>query len=339
MKTRNPVIFILSIFLIQMTYSFGQSYVAYPDSNFVWNDYYTIYEAPCIPIGQREFYLNGDTTINSVDYHKLYVNEQTWTLWCPGQNLGQYLHVLISCIRQDTSQKKVFAFDLVNGNDSLLYDFDLSLGSIYPKTLFTDDSVLYVTRIDTILLGDGLNHRLFFFSRFNPCPGGDSISNDITLIEGVGFTTGFGYQTPGASQPLSIYGTGILAAEAPRLQCFGTFTNLHGRVICNGNCGRDTTFYNAIDPQCDFNMGILDQIYNAKLDIHPNPCVNEIFLTTPAIMHNGEYYLINNLGQIVSFGEIHSSVMKIYVESLPSGIFHILVKNEDQWRSIKFIKN
>ncbi len=315
----------------------AQAYIPFPDSNYAWNDMYTIYDAPCIPFGQRQFYISGDTLINSFTYHKLYVNESTGNLWCTG-NVNQYLHVLTSCIRQDIPQKKVYAFDFVNSVDTLLYDFNLTLGTVYPKTLFTDDSVLYVTRIDTTLLGDGMNHQIFFFSRFQPCAGGDSISNDLALIEGVGFTTGFGFQTTGAAQPLSVYGPGILAQEAPQLECFGTYTTLHGRVNANGNCQRDTTFYNPADSPCLINMVTENLSNEIHIIIQPNPSDKEILITTPDKMIGYSFCIVSNLGQTVYKNSFSSVITSIDLTDYPTGVYYLIASKGEFISSFKFIK-
>lgn len=160
--------------LTQLSFSYAQTYVPFPDSNAIWN------ETPesgstsyCEPLG-----LIGDTIINSVQYHKIYVLEDT-ILNIP--NSTYY-----GALRED-SLKRIyyFGYTLWDTSEVLLYDFSVNIG----------DSIQYgvsykvVSDIDSVLVGNQYRKRFHF-----------QWVADSLWIEGIGSTKGLLF--PHTGEPL-----------------------------------------------------------------------------------------------------------------------------------------
>ena len=160
--------------------------VNYLDNNPVWR-----IEAaegssyPCIWYQDFNYFINGDTVINSFHYKKVFKQGNYWyALVGPGSGCngsGSIPSFLTYFIRQDG--KKLFIYDpSVFGNgDTLLYDFDLQVGDTLPLSFNNYDSTIVVTSIDSVLVGS--EYRKKFYLTWNALP--------TFIIEGVGHRYGF----------------------------------------------------------------------------------------------------------------------------------------------------
>jgi hypothetical protein len=159
----------------------------------MWRSNSQGYECCC---GASQLSITGDTAISGVFFHKLM---QTWVTynnylgmggWCTstvsGGGTGYY-----GALRNDSVNKKVyFAFDGLS-NDTLLYDFNLSVGDTLPVSYINDtihgspNIFNWVSAIDSISIG-GIYHKQFWISA-------DTAmwqTNYVSIIEGVGSTFG-----------------------------------------------------------------------------------------------------------------------------------------------------
>jgi hypothetical protein len=179
MKKLLPILFILPCFSAKSQTSV---YHPFPDSNAIWNVSaqgccWTDCPPPPTPnpvIDDYSFsyYINGDTVINSVLYHKVY---QSGTVHhhC---NFGNYIdywnsfHDYYAAIRQDTALRKVYVY--YNNPEQVLYDFNLSVGD-------SIEGCTAVTSIDSILIGSNYRKRFNIDGAF-----------PYSIIEGIGSTSG-----------------------------------------------------------------------------------------------------------------------------------------------------
>ncbi len=177
----------------------AQSYTPIPDSNAVWMQGTGLYNAyPNHPVATCDGPLSfgTDTVINSRIYHRLY--GQQVCNWLntylspppPGtivSGTDYYPFSLRYIFRQDTAQRKVYLYDPYTHRDTLLYDFNLVVGQVYPPTFVAQSSLnLTVTSQYTIALG-GNPHRVWML-------GNGTRPDVVYLIEGVGTSQGFGTQ-------------------------------------------------------------------------------------------------------------------------------------------------
>lgn len=183
--------YILLIFTILASTVLAQTtiYHPFPDSNGVWNE-----EGARIVGGlttkahwQQRFFINGDTTINAT-YHKIYckrIEELTSIVsFCSNEIPGIPVLSYFGAIRQDTIDRKVYFLSPGSTNDTLLYDFNLSIGDTLPPS-WRNQIAMIVTHIDSIF--DGTGYRKYFSLS-------DAVHYDsLAIIEGIGSTRGLFY--------------------------------------------------------------------------------------------------------------------------------------------------
>ncbi len=164
---------ILLFFIVEFGLIQGQSYVSFPDSNAFWSGI-TIYQGTCDPPDycKYTYFLQGDTTIDLLTYHKLYSNDSSSISYLGG-------------LRED--DKRIYFYDKNCTHNILLYDFNLTVGdSILLTTLLCYNQLpLYmkVSYIDSVLLEDMTYRKRINFSGYS----------DRSWIEGIGSKAGLLY--------------------------------------------------------------------------------------------------------------------------------------------------
>ena len=279
----------LAIVFLLLTSAFAKAqtsiYYPFPDSNAVWN--VRISGSECSQCYKRSYYLSGDTVINGSNYHKIsYFEEIGISLppWysCaypngPG-NLSQYL----GAIRQDTSQRKVFLVIAGDSTDTLLYNFNLSIGDTLPYGYKNSSGQsVYIMSIDSILIGT--NYR----KRFNL---GNTVSSGI--IEGIGSASGL-------VEDLFIFECGGY------LECFRQ---------------NDTTLYPFLFTQCEI-ADALKNISSENNSISPNPFHSTALLEIISDFNNPELKIFNAFGEQVKRQKIISRLTIINRDKLVDGIY------------------
>ncbi len=164
------------LFILLIVNVHGQSYIHFPTTHGVWHETYIDTPPPNYfftwynSIG--ETYYDGDTTINNLNYHKLYRNIRD--IFC--SQVFIYQHGLIGAIREDTSLHRIYQWDPIENSEQLLYDFNLEAGDTvyYPINAIVD-------KIDTIITNDGISRRRW--NCYGPFGRG-------AIIEGIGSTNG-----------------------------------------------------------------------------------------------------------------------------------------------------
>jgi len=185
LKSENmkKLLFLLFIFWASASNAQTSIYHPFPDSNAQWNIYYWEYGWPGV---FEEFYsieISGDTTINSLQYHKLF------TPYIQSSGISKSNQISSGyngAIRQDTVNRKVYIIPRFELVEQLLYDFTLQVGDtvkgfIEPYGNQKD----VVISIDSVLIGD--NYR----KKWNI-----NLSYQISVIEGVGSTYGLIEKSP-----------------------------------------------------------------------------------------------------------------------------------------------
>ena len=215
--------------------------------------------------------------------------------------------------RQDVPAKKVYTFR--NNQDTLLYDFNLSVGQVYPAT--ANNSLypqLKVMHQDSVLLPDGFYHKKWQL-------GTNSLdSGYISIIEGIGATSGFS---------LDFY---PLFEQASALLCMRTFSDF---LYENWN------FTGIIPPKyseyCDANLGFENIGKNKhSFEVYPNPVTEELNLfSSYQTSENVTIKLYTIDGLEIRKDQKIALPAKIDVSFLQKGIYLIVVNN-DQF--IKFVK-
>jgi hypothetical protein len=182
------IVFSISILAIVLKAS-GQSYNAFPDSNACWTvlDWYvSMSSCPSTPIGNPiivnihfSYFIQGDSVINNISYHKIYQSAGTLLEYCSAGNSLIDWHGInsdyIGGLRQDTILKRVY-FVYSSGPEFLLYDFRLNVSDTLFNSPVCDGCI--VSSIDSTPIGNSYRKTLHFNE------------TNFIMIEGIGSTGG-----------------------------------------------------------------------------------------------------------------------------------------------------
>ena len=104
----------------------------------------------------NKLFMAGDTLIGGYHYQILQQSGflQTVDLHFGNSYLSSYFDNYKGAIRQDTLLKRVYIVPSDSLTEMLLYDFNLSVGDTLPISYNNTFSSNYVSRIDSILVGE-----------------------------------------------------------------------------------------------------------------------------------------------------------------------------------------
>jgi hypothetical protein len=160
----------LIVVILLPTFIKAQQYIPFPDSNAVWND---IHEAQTS--NYTRYGLIGDTTINLMQYHKLFKLSDTILNSSKASYFG--------AIREQS--EKIYLIRSDTSFENLLYDFTKNVGDtlhhLYTETIGNPafDNYAVITSIDSTLI-NGSYRKVFHFNN----------NGNFYWIEGIG--SGFG---------------------------------------------------------------------------------------------------------------------------------------------------
>lgn len=307
MKITFTILF-LGIFKL----GFGQNYIPIPDSDAVWiqasyligangHEHSTITNP--LSFGQ-------DTIVSSQTYHKLQGHQIIE--WVDGWGNTQAYATGISTVngyeflfRQDISAKKVYTY--FDNQDTLLYDFDLTVGQIYPQTVMNlNYPNLLVMGVDSVQLLDGLYHKKWLL-------GTDSMdSGYVELIEGVGSTMGFS---------LPIW---PLFEQTGATLCFKS-----GSTQIYENWDNQGLIQAQYSEQCEANLAVNQKENNAlNFRVYPNPN-NGSFRVSNDANKLVELQITDLMGREVFSTSDFSNGEELTID-VHSGTYIVLLKDENQ---------
>lgn len=220
---------------------FAQDYHPIPEENVYWVVEHYDTSLPCGYSELYYYYLNGDTVFQGKTYKKLY--KKILELSC---NVVTYPLDFIGGIRQDTITRKIYcSLNYLGNQDTLLYDFALSLGDTLNMPLLDmSGTPQIVDRIDSVQLLDSSYRRTFHFA-----PG---VSGSDSLIEGVG--SRFGLLEP--------FDYGI--SDFKILRCFKANSIL---LLGSGT-------------QCTIINDVNNSLSNFNIQLYPNPTSDDVFINS-----------------------------------------------------------
>jgi hypothetical protein len=295
---KNLIIFII---FVNVTPAVGQTYHPLLRNNIFWDVFYYQGVQICGLNSAARYFIDGDTSINSINYKILKGHPIVSLLtqpnpFCPpfavddNQTfLSQYF------MREDTIQQKVYVFAHQNNQENLLYDFSLSIGDTINSNYPGQGLPFIIDSIGNYLMSDGTFRKIFY--------GMPSWSTEY-YIEGVGSSTGL-------FEPL-IWGTG----GGSRLSC----------VQENGNYlySDSIAVYG-----CLGYVGIEESTNSKQIYISPNPVYGllNINLTNGV---KGIFKLIESSGREVCKIEIYENKTQVDISSLKSGMYFYRFESSDQ---------
>ncbi len=157
-------------------------FISTADSSDAWIDIYSCTDFSCFESYTNSYKIDGDTTIGSFQYSKVYIKIKdeegsAGGQWCTES--VNYYERYFGALREN--EKQVFLLrGLQSVSEYLAYDFNLSIGDTLPQPdgpfLPSDPAGRIINEIDSVLVFD--NYRKRF------------ISNNNYVIEGIGASTG-----------------------------------------------------------------------------------------------------------------------------------------------------
>jgi hypothetical protein len=253
---------------------------------------------PCIIETDYTYFINGDTIVNSHIYKKLFIHgfvTHNWFSPSPVPSCCQGAYFFYDSINhvallRDTL-KKIYIIDSLGNPETLLYDFDLTIGDTIPLTYNNYDSTITVIAIDSISVF-GLYRKRFELS---------NNANSQSLIEGIGHLRGF-------IEPLNII-----------LECGFD-------LICYSIS--DSAYF-PFTTNCNNNNQILDiDLLKFQVKLFPNPVDNNINISSESNhLFFSSYNIINAYGQSVLFkNALSTAEINIDVSKFIRGTYFLQLK-------------
>lgn len=276
-----------------MTFSFGQSYTPFPDSNAVWVNHSYFFEIgypgwldPQYLYWIDNYCVNGqDTLIGTEIYTQVHI--------CGGDYFG--------ALRDNGGQ--VFYVPKDSILEFTLYDFTLEVGDsiAYPIGSWQPTyDTLVVHAVDSILISGSYRTRIEF----------QGMSD--YWIEGIGCTAGLFIEP---------YINNNVSGGFSEMFCFSYQDSIYVQHGYAGNYGTGSCplQYAAVQKN--------DQDY--AITAYPNPTSGTIFLETDLFASFESMLVTNSLGQKINPEIILSdSQLEIDLSKFPSGIYFVTLTNE-----------
>lgn len=251
--------------------------------------------APCWTQGKYVVEIVGDTMIGAYSYKKMVhhgsitelpINPQPGVFCNPPTTFSAHY----GFVRQEN--KKLYSYDGMNLQDTLLYDFDLQVGDTLPQTIINSDTAITVTAITNFQVGN--ETRSVF-----------ELSTNLGIaekwMEGIGHNKGL----LGHMQPFEFF---------------------ESDLICYSR--NDTTYYdNGIDG-CDLNVGTMELQANIDLKAYPNPSTDFVTIYSDRLseIQSIKAIDVNGKQQELTFALLAKNEAQLNVKNLTTGNFFLRIK-------------
>lgn len=243
--------------------------------------------------GTNDYYqhIDGDTTIAFNTYKKVYTSS---TL-----NGTQYL---MGMLREELDSGKVY---MLNGTESLLYDFSLGEGESTTIHGAGAEMVITITDVDSVMVGNELRKRLSFQDAWGPS----------YWIDGVGSSYG----------PFDA-ALGPIADYSPQLLCFYENNSI--------------VWSNPVSSQsCDAQLST-KSFEDLKIEVNPNPFDEGFVIRTNYTGGENFKMSIYDLAgrQVHQQQLMGNSQQMVSLPDLPAGLYLLTLSRNDNVVSIKLEK-
>ena len=276
-------VFILSV-ISCFSISFAQNnYSHFPDSNAVWS------------IWDRKITVNGDTTINGLQYKKYYNADS---------NFSNPFY--LAALREDVTTQKVFAFHPTDSVERILYDFSATAGdTVESQSIFANMNsanqplTFKVLEVDSISILGNYHKRLKVKSLCESQPIEDYWVAGIGSVSAGLFDAGM-YGFCGA----------ICFSAPPVLLCYER----------DGNLLFDNPTY---DNCIEYPLGTTELEQEIGVSIYPNPTSVIVTITSKEPIDNYSIYTINN--QLILSKKNNTNFVEVSFANLPSGVYYVKI--------------
>lgn len=302
-RSQMNVYLISFLFGLSSFFSFSQS-LDYLNNDPQWRiDQQIDYYYPCVPTHSYVHYLDGDSIIGNYTYKKVYRHGKTTKVYYGMPPIGdpsfdcfgsEYFFELSGLIRQDNNK-----FYQYLGVDTLMYDFDLSIGQAAPETSITNSGGWTVTSIDSVLI-NGNYHQQYYLNN----GGFDS----TFIIEGVGSMAGL-------------------------FESYHGFFESDANLLCYAQ--DEIPYYSRLGSSCDFDVNVTE-ITPIQFVLYPNPSNEEL---TVQFENTGIFEIVikdlkgSRLTEITTMNKFH----KLNVSHLESGLYVLEINTDHSHKSELFV--
>jgi hypothetical protein len=247
----------------------------------------------------RDF-IDGDTIINSIEYHKIYFSGYSYYGFFPLGDLYYFDHLLHGFLREEDNKWYTF----YENNDALLFDFTMNVNdTVFSCYTSTMGEAIIVDSVDSILVDGTYRRRLHLYADFGTV--------DDYIIEGIGATSGL----------------------FENIYMFEWYSNL----ICFAKDG--VSVWGESTEECDLAVNINENQGNTDpCKVFPNPAKDFTLLTIPSGLKNVTFKLIDLVGGIVYQKSLESpSTNKILLNAYHSGVYLAVIESNSLKQSVKLI--
>jgi len=278
-------------------------YHPFPDSAAFWNIHALgccTSNCPGLPVANPvvhdfvyTYFLSGDTLVNGTNYNKLYRSGSIHTYCVLGGPIDSWNFInneYVGGFRQDVALKKVY-FDFGSaGSESLLYDFNLTVGdTMFGSGQWVNDCAV-ISSVDSILINGSYRKQLIL-----------STMPPYSVIEGIGSTSGL-------FEPLCPF-------------------EYFGDLLCFSQNGQ--TFYSAGTAACNNFTYVKENSLMKQFHFSPNPFNYALTITLNEPVKSGSYILYNSLGAVARQGIFQDQTFTIFKETLKPGIYILKLENDN----------
>jgi hypothetical protein len=309
MKTKN-----LTLLLIALSFIGYSQTAQYFENNPIWKFYKSI-GGSCIESGEFNYYLSGDTMINSLMYKKLFSKGYMNGLDGPGEGCVAYHNEWIDeepigFLRQES--KKIFYINsstYCSETEILLYDFDKNLNdtiNLLDGYCFTNPPyAAVVDSIDSVLINSEYR-RILYITQLDYSMGGP---NTTQIIEGIGTNRGL----------INMIDDEFVSRN---LQCFSIFNE---QVYPNTDGSCDIPLRASFKKQGDF-----------KINICPNPFKSTFSIKSDKTV---KFSVFDIYGRTINFDIVEkNNFYTINMQSFENGVYFLKIESMNEIFLKKIIK-
>ncbi|MGB3078482.1 MAG: T9SS type A sorting domain-containing protein [Saprospiraceae bacterium] len=293
------------LFLFALIYFVPVKGQPYLNGTSRWKQYYrhTAFPPGLAFVEDVLIQLDGDTIISSTEYHRVLKTGLATTYYIQSGDTTYHgpIHEYLDPIRE--TDQLIYAYDRAADQEYILYDFGAAIGDTLKSGHCVRDTVI---SIDTIYLGDKPRKR-FHLPHAN--------AEISTLVEGVGSTFGFYWQT-----------CNVIPDPQIKLQCFsqdGAYIQFDPNYDCSGLIAAN------------------EVIQKDRFSIHPNPFTDEFEIHfSDDLQQDISISIVNMLGAVVFEKQLRAPgpVERIATGDIPAGLYIICVHDKQGITSYKMIK-
>jgi hypothetical protein len=250
-------------------------------------------------IFSRTYKMEGDTTINGINYKKMLVTYENPNL---AVNWG-----LSKIVREDSTQK-VYQLNASN-EEIVIYDFGLSVGDTIVSNISPEQNSI-IMAVDSIELNDGTKRkRLTITSLY--CP---DWNIEEFWIEGIGGRNYAFYYVDVFCQT----DTGL------SLRCFSS----------NGDY-----LYGSTDGSNCYIPTSINNLEKTTIKIFPNPTQDILNLEYDEMLKIEELNILNFNGQVIKSFQVENGFSQINISDFPIGVYYLKIETvKSEFVFKKFIK-